>query len=138
MNKEDNFKEIQKTWKIENTYLKEVYSPKEILEYECYFRLRINADKTQSTLEDVLIYVRGINGVTIVRSGETTKRNEANQYSTRLYVKYTPQTFNKDVSLEQAYLFLEKEIRNFGAAVSLTRLTPPPGELVTGKGKFDK
>lgn len=123
------------TWKKQTSFLSEVTNPKDIQEYECNFRLTINANKTEATLEDILIFVRGINGVTIVRSGDTTKRSEANTYSTRLYIKYTPQTFNAGVSLEEVYLFLEKEIRRFGEAVSLTRLSTPPGELVSTKGQ---
>ena len=123
------------TWKKQNSLLLEINSPKEIQEYECNFRLSINANKTKATLEDILIYIRGINGVTIVRSGDTTKRSEANTYNTRLYIKYTPQTFNTGVSLDEAYLFLEKEIRKFGESVSLTRLTTPPGQLVSTQGK---
>jgi hypothetical protein len=73
-----------------------------------------------------------------VRSGETTKRNEANMFSTRLYIKYTPETFNSGVSLEKIYQFLEKEIRKFGDAISLIRLSPPPGELVVVKGKLGR
>jgi hypothetical protein len=134
MNKQDFLRNLHSKWKKQNVLLEQV-SNSDIPEYECYFRLRINANKTQNTLEDILVYIRGINGVTIVRSGETTKRNEANIYSTRIHIKYTPETFNKGVSLENIYQFLEKEIRKFGPAVSLTRLTPPPGELVVVKGK---
>lgn len=136
MNQEELLKEMHLKWKKENLLFEE--EAREIQEYECYFRLKINANQTEKTLEDILVYVRGINGVTIVRSGETTKRNEANIYSTRLYIKYTPQTFNKDISLNQIYEFLEKEIRKFSQAVSLTRLTQPPGELVSVKGKFGR
>lgn len=132
MNKEDRLKNIHLNWKRTNLLVEAVG---DVNEYECYFRLRINANKTDKTLEDILVYIRAINGVTIVRSGETTKRNEANMYSTRLYIKYTPETFNSGISLEQIYQFLEKEIRKFGEAVSLTRLSPPPGELVVVKGK---
>ena len=114
---------IHKNFK-EKYIINEFYNPKEIKEFECYFRLRINANKTDARLEDVIVYTRGINGVTIVRSGETTKRNEANIYSTRMYVKYTPQTFNSSATLDQIYAFLEKEIRNFGPALSLSRLSP--------------
>lgn len=136
MNQEELLKEMHLEWKKQNSLFEA--EAREIQEYECYFRLKINANQTEKTLEDILVYVRGINGVTIVRSGETTKRNEANIYSTRLYIKYTPQTFNIDVSLEQIYEFLEKEIRKFSSAVSLTRLTQPPGELVKVKGKFGR
>jgi hypothetical protein len=134
MNVQDFLRNLHTKWKRENLLL-EVDGNRDIQEYECYFRLRINANQTDKTLEDILVYVRGINGVTIVRSGETTKRNEANMYSTRLHIKYTPQTFNKSVSLDDIYQFLEKEIRKFSSAISLTRLSPPPGELVVVKGK---
>lgn len=136
MNSIEKQNSIYYKWK--NNFVLEAQSPKEVQEYECYFKVRINANKTKAKLEELLIYVRGINGVTIVRSSETTKRNEANMYSTKLYIKYTPQTFNSGVSLEDIYQFLEKEIRKFGEAVSLTRLTPPPGELVTNKEKFGR
>lgn len=129
-----NLDKIHKEFK-ENFVVNEFYNPKEVKEFECFFRVRINANKTEARLEDVIVYTRGINGVTIVRSGETTKRNEANIYSTRIHVKYTPQTFNRGATLEQIYQFLEKEIRNFGPAVSLSRISPPPGELVVKKGK---
>ena len=135
MNTKDLLNKMHLTWKKQTSFLSEVANPKDIQEYECNFRLTINANKTEATLEDILIFVRGINGVTIVRSGDTTKRSEANTYSTRLYIKYTPQTFNAGVSLEEVYLFLEKEIRRFGEAVSLTRLSTPPGELVSTKGQ---
>ena len=73
-----------------------------------------------------------------MRSSETTKRNEANIFSTKLHIKYTPETFNTGISLEQIYQFLEKEIRKFGDSVSLTRLSPAPGQLVVAKGKQGK
>lgn len=137
MNEQDFLRKLHSSWKEKNI-LSELYNPKDIQEYECYFRLRINANKTDATLDNVLVFIRGINGVTIVRSSETTKRNEANLYSTQLYIKYTPQTFDKGIGLQEIYTFLEKEIRKFGEAVSLTRLSSPPGELVTVKGKFGK
>lgn len=111
--------------------LREFYAPKEVEEYQCYFRMRINSSRTEAKLEDILVFIRGINGVTIVRSTETTKRNESGVYSTKLQIKYTPQTFNKGIQLEQVYKFLESEIRKFGPAVSLSRASPPPGELVS-------
>lgn len=137
MNTIDKLNEIHSKWK-EKFILNELDSKHDVKEYECYFRLKINANKTNQTLEEILTYIRGINGVTIARSGETTKRNEQNVYSTKLYIKYTPQTFNPGVGLEQIYNFLEQEIRKFGPAVSLTRLTPPPGELIVVKGKKGK
>lgn len=130
MNKEQFLKDLHFAWKKKRQLLVELTNPKEIQEYECYFRLRIAGSKLQSKLEDILIYIRGINGVTIVRSGETTNRNDAGVYSTKLYIKYTPQTFNSGVSLDDIYSFLEKEIRKFSSAVSLTRLGLPPGNLV--------
>lgn len=138
MNTKVLLNKIHTEWKQKNNFLLEVTNPKNIQEYECNFRLTINANKTDLTLEDILIFIRGINGVTIVRSGDTTKRTEANTYSTRLYIKYTPQTFNVGVSLDEAYLFLEKEIRRFGQSISLTRLSTPPGELVRTKEKFGR
>lgn len=137
MNRIERQNKIHHDWK-KKFILNEETSPKEVQEYECFFKLRINANKTNAKLEDLLIYIRGINGVTIVRSGDTTKRNEANIYGTRVHIKYTPQTFNKGVRLEDIYQFLEKEIRKFGEAVSLSRLSPPPGELVTNKEKFGR
>jgi hypothetical protein len=118
--------------------IKEITNPKKIEEYECFFRLRISSRKTESSLEDILVFIRGINGVTIVRSNETTKQNELGIYSTRVHIKYTPQTFNKGVTLEQIYHFLEKEIRKFGEAISLSRLSPPPGKLVLRKRRKSK
>lgn len=127
MKTDEKIKNIHISWK--KAILRESIS--QVQEYECYFRLRINANRTDKTLEDILIYIRGINGVTIVRSGETTKRNDLNMYSTKLYIKYTPSTFNQGTSLEDIYNFLEKEIRKFGLSVSLTRLSTPPGEMVS-------
>ena len=137
MNSIEKQNSIHEKWK-KKFVLNEISSPKDIEEYECYFKLRINANKTDAKLEDILIYIRGINGVTIVRSSETTRRNELNIYSTKLYIKYTPQTFNSGVSLEDIYNFLEKEIRKFSESVSLTRLSAPPGELVSHKEKFGR
>lgn len=111
----------------------EIVNPKKIEEYECLFKMRINSNKTDSSLEDILIFIRGINGVTIVRSSETTKQNELGIYSTRLMIKYTPQTFNRGVTLDQIYLFLEKEMRKFGESISISRLSTPPGKLVIRK-----
>jgi len=133
MNTQDALRNMHRKWK-RDYILKELVTG-DVKEYECYFKLRINANKTEKTLEDILVYIRGINGVTIVRSSETTKRNDANLYSTRLHMKYTPQTFNPGVTLENIYSFLEREIRKFGQSISLTRLSPPPGELVVVKGK---
>lgn len=131
MNNEDFFRDLHKKFK-KDYVLREFVNPKEVDEYQCYFKLIVDSNKTEAGLEDILIFIRGINGVTIVRTAETTKRNEAGRYSTRLQVKYTPQTFNRGVSLEQVYKFLESEIRKFGPSVSLSRLTPPPGKLVSG------
>ena len=137
MNKIEKENNIHHKWK-KQFVLNEVANPKDVNEYECYFKLRINANKTDAKLEDILVYIRGINGVTIVRSGETTKRNDLNIYSTRLHIKYTPETFNSGVQLENIYQFLEKEIRKFGESISLSRLSPPPGELVRAKEKFGR
>jgi hypothetical protein len=129
MSKEDFYRSLHSSFK-KKFIISEIISPKEINEFQCFFKLKINSTKTDSTLEDVLVFIRGINGVTIVRSSETTKR-VGDVYQTKLNIKYTPQTFNAGVSLEQVYLFLEKEIRKFGPSLSLSRLSPPPGELVT-------
>lgn len=136
MNSIEKQNSIHHKWK--KNFIFEVSSPKDVEEYECYFKIRVNANKTDARLEDILIYIRGINGITIVRSSETTKRNELSIYSTRLYIKYTPQTFNSGVSLDNIYSFLEKEIRKFSEGISLTRISPPPGELVSNKEKFGR
>ena len=91
MNNEDFFRDLHKKFK-KDYVLKEFVNPKEVDEYQCYFKLIIDSNRTEAGLEDILVFIRGINGVTIVRTGETTKRNEAGKYSTRLQVKYTPQT----------------------------------------------
>lgn len=132
MTRSDKLNKIHRDFK-QNFVLSEVYNPKEIQEFQCFWRLRIDADKTEALLEEILIFIRGINGVTIVRTSDTTRRNENNIFSTKILVKYTPQTFNRGVSLEQVYNFLEKEIRTFGPAVSITRISPPPGELISKK-----
>lgn len=111
--------------------LKEFLNETEVREYECYFRLRIDGSRIDSNLEHILIYIRGINGVTIVRTSDTTKRNSQGVYGTKVHIKYTPQTFNRNITLEDIYLFLEKEIRKFDPSISLTRISPPPGQLVT-------
>lgn len=129
MNKIEKENSIHHKWK-KRFILNEISSPEEIQEYECLFKMRINANKTNEKLENILVYIRGINGVTIVRSSETTKRNQLNIYSTKLYIKYTPQTFNQGVTLGDIYRFLEKEIRKFSDSISLSRLSSPPGELV--------
>lgn len=132
MNKEDRLKKIHSDFK-KNFILNELYNPKQVQEYQCFWRLKIDADKTEALMEEILVFIRGINGVTIVRTSDTTRRNENNIFSTKLSVKYTPQTFNSGIKLEEVYNFLEKEIRNFGPSVSLTRISPPPGEMVSGK-----
>jgi len=121
MNKDDFLKNIHLNWKRRRELLLELSNPENVEEYECFFRLKISSSKIESTLEEILIYIRGINGVTIVRSSETTNRNEIGNYSTKLYIKYTPQTFNPGITLEDIYKFLEKEIRKFSNSISLSR-----------------
>lgn len=133
MNKEQFLKDLHLKWKKRRELLLELSNPDDVEEYECYFKMRIAGSKVEAKLEDILIYIRGINGVTIVRSGETTNRNDIGVYSTKLHIKYTPQTFNPGITLEDIYLFLEKEIRKFSSSISLSRLGKPPGELVTGR-----
>lgn len=131
MSNEDFYRKLHSDFK-KDYVLREIYNPKEVQEYECYFKLTVNSGKTEAGLEEVLIFIRGINGVTIVSTSDTTKR-QGGIYSTKLHIKYTPQTFNRGTKLEQVYLFLEKEIRKFGPAVSLNRLSPPPGKLVSSE-----
>lgn len=140
MNRFEFFANIHKTFKkkyIDNSYLNqflgEMYAPKSVREFECYFRLRISG-REDKTLEEMLIFIRGINGVTIVRSSDTTKQNEQGNYSTVLYIKYTPETFSSGVTLEDAYRHIEQKVRELGDKISLTRLSAPPGELVVKKG----
>lgn len=134
-NKEDFLRKVHSDFK-KKYLLMEISNPKDVEEYEAFWKMDINADKVRVKLEKILIYVRGINGVTIVRSSDTTTMKNR-KYSTVLHVKYTPEAFNVGVSLEEKYDYLEGEIRKFSSeGISLTRLTPPPGEKVVKKGKM--
>jgi hypothetical protein len=132
-NKQDFLRKLHESFKAKYP-LNEISNPQAIEEYEAYWKMDINADKVNVKLEKILVYIRGINGVTIVRSSDTTTMKNR-RYSTVLHIKYTPEAFNVGVSLEEKYVYLEKEIRKFSSeGVSLTRLTPPPGEKVVKKG----
>jgi len=129
MTVQDFYRKLHSNFK--NKYiLREFYNPKEVQEYECFFKLTVNSKKTDSGLDDILIFIRGINGVTIVKTEETSERQNG-IYATKLYIKYTPQTFNRGIRLENVYQFLEKEIRKFGPSISLNRISAPPGQLVS-------
>ena len=132
-NKQDFLKKLHENFKKEYP-LNELLKPEAISEYEAFWKMDVNADKVNTKLEKILIYIRGINGVTIVRSSDTTVMKDR-KYSTIIHVKYTPEAFNVGVSLQEKYDYLEQQIRSLSEGISLTRLTPAPGQKVEKKGK---
>ena len=56
MNKIEKQNSIHHKWK-KQFVLNEVANPKDVNEYECYFKLRINANKTDAKLEEILVYI---------------------------------------------------------------------------------
>ena len=131
-NKQDFLRKLHENFKREYP-LNELIKPEEISEYEAFWKMDVNADKVNTKLEKILIYIRGINGVTIVRSSDTTVMKDR-KYSTIIHVKYTPEAFNVGVSLLEKYDYLEQQIRSLSEGISLTRLTPAPGQKVEKKG----
>jgi predicted flavoprotein YhiN len=132
-NKQDFLRKLHENFKKEYP-LNELLKPEAISEYEAFWKMDVNADKVNTKLEKILIYIRGINGVTIVRSSDTTVMKDR-KYSTIIHVKYTPEAFNVGVSLQEKYDYLEQQIRSLSEGISLTRLTPAPGQKVEKKGK---
>jgi len=132
-NKQDFLRKLHENFKKEYP-LNELLKPEAISEYEAFWKMNVNANKVNTKLEKILIYIRGINGVTIVRSSDTTVMKDR-KYSTIIHVKYTPEAFNVGVSLQEKYDYLEQQIRSLSEGISLTRLTPAPGQKVEKKGK---
>ena len=111
-------------------YLLSEYRKKSITqEYQLYLEVHINADKTEgATLEDIISKIRGINGVTIVRTSDTTKMVDR-KYDSIIYIKYNPVSFDKGVPLTKQYEYIRKQVENI-PGVSIGNKTPAPGELV--------
>ena len=111
-------------------YLLSEYRKKSITqEYQLYLEVHINADKTEgATLEDIISKIRGINGVTIVRTSDTTKMVDR-KYDSIIYIKYNPISFDKGVPLTKQYEYIRKQVENI-PGVSIGNKTPAPGELV--------
>jgi len=137
MTKEEQLKNIHSKFK-KNFLMKEYSSPSEVEEWEIYFRLSVDSQKLKKmsgaekiTLEDILVYFRGINSVTIVRSSETERREGSSVFTTKVYLKYTPQSFNRDVGMTDMFEYIKKEMGRFGGAVSVSALTKPPGNPVS-------
>jgi hypothetical protein len=133
MSKEQQLKDMHQNFK-RNFPLNEYSAPKEVDEWESNFRIQINSNKTDLTLEDMLIYFRGIVGVTIVRSSRTTNRNSAGLFSSDIYIKYIPQAFNRGVGMDEMFDFIKKEMRKL-EGVSLIPLTKSPGTPVVSGDK---
>jgi hypothetical protein len=98
-------------------------------EYQMYLEIHVNSDQTGgATLEDIVSKVRGINGVTVVRTSDTTKMVNK-KYDSVIYVKYNPASFDKGVPLTKQYEYIRKQIESI-QGVSIGNKTPAPGELV--------
>jgi hypothetical protein len=98
-------------------------------EYQLYLEVHVNADQTAgATLEDIASKIRGINGVTIVRTSDTTKMVDR-KYDSIVYIKYNPASFDKGVPLTKQYDYIRKQIEMI-PGVSIGNKTPAPGELV--------
>lgn len=124
----DFYRKIHSSFK--DKYILSEYRKKSITqEYQLYLEVHINADKTGgATLEDIVSKIRGINGVTIVRTSDTTKMVDR-KYDSIIYVKYNPISFDKGVPLMKQYEYIRKQIENI-PGVSIGNKTPAPGELV--------
>ena len=128
MNINEFYRKLHSDFK--NKYLLNEYRKKSITqEYQLYLEVHINADKTEgATLEDIISKIRGINGVTIVRTSDTTKMVDR-KYDSVIYIKYNPVSFDKGVPLTKQYEYIRKQVENI-PGVSIGNKTPAPGELV--------
>ncbi len=98
-------------------------------EYQVYLEVHINSEKTQgATLEDIISKIRGINGVTVVRTSDTTKMVDR-KYDSIIYIKYNPVSFDKGVPLTKQYEYIRTQIEQI-PGVQIGNKTPAPGELV--------
>lgn len=128
MNINEFYRKLHSDFK--DKYLLSEYRKKSITqEYQLYLEVHINADKTEgATLEDIISKIRGINGVTIVRTSDTTKMVDR-KYDSIIYIKYNPISFDKGVPLTKQYEYIRKQVENI-PGVSIGNKTPAPGELV--------
>lgn len=128
MNSIDFYRKMHSSFK--ERYILNEYRKKSITqEYELYLEAHIDANKTEgATLEDIVSKVRGINGVTIVRTSDTTKMVDR-KYDSIIYIKYNPISFDKGVPLSKQYDYICLQIERI-PGVSIGNKTQSPGELV--------
>jgi cell division protein FtsX len=111
-------------------YVLSEYRKKSITqEYQLYFEIHVDSNKTGgATLEDIISKIRGINGVTIVRTSDTTKMIDK-KYDSVIYIKYNPISFDKGVPLTKQYEYIRTQVERI-PGVRIGNKTPAPGELV--------
>jgi cell division protein FtsX len=128
MSKQDFYRNLHSTFK--EKYILSEYRKKSITdEYELYLEVGVNADKTDgATLEDIISKIRAINGVTVVRTSDTSKMQNK-KYDTIIYFKYNPDAFNAGVSLYQQHEYIKQQIKKI-PGITINRETPAPGKLV--------
>ena len=94
-----------------------------------YVEIHVDSNKTGgATLEDIISKIRGINGVTIVRTSDTTKMVDK-KYDSIIYIKYNPISFDKGVPLTKQYEYIKNQVERI-PGVKIGNKTPSPGELV--------
>lgn len=128
MSKQDFYRSLHSAFK--EKYILSEYRKKSITdEYELYLEVGVNADKTDgATLEDIISKIRAINGVTVVRTSDTSKMQNK-KYDTIIYFKYNPDAFNAGVSLYQQHEYIRQQIKKI-PGITINRETPAPGKLV--------
>lgn len=128
MNINDFYRQLHSNFK--EKYILNEYRKKSITkEYEIYLEVHINADTANgATLEDIVSKIRGINGVTIVRTSDTTKMVDR-KYDSIIYIKYNPVSFDKGVPLSKQYEYIKTQIEMI-PGVAIGNKTPAPGNLV--------
>ena len=128
MNYQDFMRQLHS--KFKEKYLLKEYRKKSVTqEYQVYLEVHINADKTEgATLEDIISKIRGINGVTVVRTSDTSKMVDR-KYDSIIYIKYNPVSFDKGVPLTKQYEYIRGQIEGI-PGVQVGNKTPSPGELV--------
>mgnify|MGYP000548114178 CR=1 FL=1 len=128
MNYQDFMRQLHSKFKKKYS-LKEYRKKSVTQEYQVYLEVHINADKTEgATLEDIISKIRGINGVTVVRTSDTSKMVDR-RYDSVIYIKYNPVSFDKGVPLTKQYEYIRGQIEKI-PGVQIGNKTPPPGELV--------
>lgn len=128
MNREDFYRKLHNNFK-EKHILAEYRKKSITKEYQLYLEIHVDSNKSEgATLEDIVSKIRGINGVTIVRTSNTTKMVDK-KYDSIVYIKYNPVSFDKGVPLTKQYEYIQKQVEAI-PGVSLGNKTPSPGELV--------